>query len=141
MDLTNWTDQLETALTGQTVPVDGIASLDAAIKAQRTPTKVWVLPAAERAAQNTLMGDAVDQRVAVAVGVIYAVRNLSDNRGQKGHEALQALRTLARAYLLGWQPDDAIEPVTFIGGRLLHFTDSTIWWRDDWATAFYIRKT
>ena len=118
--------------------VAGAADIAAAEEDLKRMPAAYVLPLRERAGENYL-DNAVSQRVARAFGVLYAVRNLRDARGDAAHVHLEELRTEGRAALLGWEPDDDHEPIEFRGGRLLRLTNPILFWQDEYETAHLVR--
>lgn len=99
----------------------------------------YVLPLADKAGQNELC-NAVSQRVDVRFGVVLAVQNLRDARGQNAHSDLEPIRRAVIDALLGWNPDADHAPVLYGGGRLLQLADGVLWWQLEFVTVYYERK-
>lgn len=99
----------------------------------------YVIPMTERAGGNSLVS-AVSQHTEARFGVVLAVSNLRDARGQNAHGDLAPLRAAVIAALLGWQPGPDYDPVLFGSGRLLQLQDGVLWWQDDFVTAYYLRS-
>lgn len=99
----------------------------------------YVLPLAEKADPNQL-ADGVLQKVGARFGVVIAVSNLRDARGEQAHSGLDPLRSAVIAALLGWAPSDAHDPVEFVSGRILNFADGVLWWQDEFTTAYLLRN-
>lgn len=122
------------------VKVSGAADFAAAgADLKNSLPAAYVLPLAEKADASPL-ADAVLQRVGSRFGVVVAVSNLRDPRGENAHGALEPLRQAVIAALLGWPPSDAHEPVEFAAGRILSFTDGVLWWQDEFTTAYLLRS-
>ncbi len=99
----------------------------------------YVIPLAERAGENSLVS-AVSQRTEARFGVVLAISNLRDARGQNAQGDLAPLRAAVMAVLLGWQPGPDYDPVVFGSGRLLQLQDGVLWWQDEFVTAYYLRS-
>lgn len=57
-----------------------------------------------------------------------------DARGAAAAEAAREVRQEVLAALLGFTPDQAYEPVVYLGGRLLSAEGGYLVWQDDFAT-------
>ncbi len=116
--------------------VKGAAHLAGAQSDQLRDT-VYVLSLDETAAANTLL-NIVRQQVTLGVGVVFALGNRRDRRGQGAQDEINARREQVRRSLLGWQPDSADDVLTYRRGRLLHMQDSVTWWQDEYETQYMI---
>lgn len=99
----------------------------------------YILPLAERAGGNSLVME-VSQKIEVRFGVMLAISNLRDARGQNAQGDLAPLRTAVLAALIGWQPDPGHDPVLFGSGRVIQLQDGVLWWQDEFVTAYYLRS-
>lgn len=113
-----------------TLEVSGAADL-AAARGDHHRDGAYVFYQSDSAGDNAL-DNAVRQTRRIIIGVALAVRNRR-RRGAEGVTELEAAREQVFESLIGWQPADAIAPVTFRSGRLMAFVKSTIWWVDDFV--------
>lgn len=121
--------------------VAGAAEVAAARNGVPAAPAAYVIPLGESSADNQVAGShAVMQRVEHVFGVLIATRNATDGRGQAGVDDLDALKAEVRSALLGWQSDDALDPILFGGGQLVGFFDGFVWWQEEFATAYYLRQ-
>jgi len=127
-------DRLSGADLGLTVK--GSADL---VKAQADQLRdsVFVMALDESAANNSLM-TGVRQQVTLGIGVIIALGNRRDRRGQGAQDEINDRREDVRRLLLGWQPDSADDVMTYRGGRLLNIQDAVVWWQDEYSTQYMI---
>ena len=139
LDLVGVRQRLEIALTP--VPVAGAAAFAVATAGsiRQTPA-VWVVPGDETGGANTLIG-ALHQQVTAPIGVIFAVRNVSDASGDAAITDLAALRQAARTALLNWTPDHLPggAPFRFLRGGLFSFQNAIVWWHDQYQTQYIVR--
>lgn len=81
----------------------------------------------------------IRQQVRVSFGVVLAVKNVADAKGEAAQVDLDAtLRPAVQAALLGWSPTDA-EPLERGAGRLLGFKNGVLYWQDVYHTNTYAR--
>ena len=100
----------------------------------------FVIPSSERAGPSELV-QRVSQRVAFRFAVVLAIQNLRDMQGDAAQTDLDPIRQGVKAALLGWQPDAADSPITFVAGRLVKWADGVLWWLDEFETTYYVRST
>jgi hypothetical protein len=68
---------------------------------------------------------------AAEFGVVLAVSNYRDRRGEQLQPELLTLLGLVRAALIGWQPDvPGVKPVAWRGGAVMDFDDATLLWME-----------
>ncbi len=115
------------------IDVKGAADL-AGAQSDRVRDATFVFRSDEQASPNALINGA-RQLVTVGIGVVFALSNRRDSRGQAAANKIDRVRELTREALLGWEPDDADAMITYRRGRLLDFQDGVIWWQDDYETA------
>lgn len=120
--------------------VAGAAELARAAEDLKQNPSAFVLPGAERATGSVTGTSVVSQQNTTRFGVVIAVQNLRDPRGDKAQEDLRTLRTAIMAALHGWQPDSDFDPIEFGGGRLLQLNDQVLWWQDDFLTTNLLRS-
>jgi len=116
--------------------VKGSADL-AKAQADQLRDSVFVMALDESAANNSLI-TGVRQQVTLGIGVIIALGNRRDRRGQGAQDEINSLREDVRRMLLGWQPDSADDVMTYRGGQLLNIQDAVVWWQDEYSTQYMI---
>lgn len=84
--------------------------------------------------------DVMIQKVQVAVGVVFVVRNLADNKGVAARTDLEALRRVVRDELYGWCAALDLAPFERGEGHLLAFKDGHMWWQDIFITSYHDRS-
>lgn len=120
--------------------VAGAASFAAAKEDLKNPPAAYVIPLADSARPNALDCGGVEQYVAERFGVVIAVDNKRDTRGDAVNAALEDKRGKVIAALLGICPGDGYDPVQYGGGQLLALDVTTIWWRLEFITGYTERK-
>jgi len=136
MDLSLITTRLREQLTGFKA-IGGAADLDAAAEGAVATPSAFVIPLADSARPNGLIGTH-HQELTEAFAVILVVANLRDARGDAALQTLAPLRLQVRQALAGWVPVAAEgEPVQIAGGRLLRMADARLWWSDEFAVKTY----
>jgi len=119
--------------------IDGavsFAALKGAPPRERLPA-VYVIPIADDAGRNTVV-TAVRQVASSTVGLVYAIGNLRDPRGQAAAQQLETLFDAGRGALVGWKPAEGYGAFTFQRGRAVAFRDSVVWWQDEFKAEFVI---
>lgn len=120
--------------------VAGAADFASAREDLKAAPVAYVIPLADSARPSTLLGMGVEQQVIERFGVIMAVKNSRDARGDAVNAALEAIRSAAIQGLLGFVPADGCDPVQYGGGRLLMLDVSVIWWQLEFTTGYYERN-
>ena len=115
----------------------GFAAAQADLK---MPPVAYVIPLGDTAAASDLQGLSYEQHVTERFGVMLAVQNLKDVRGDAVNSALETLRRATIDNMLGFQPATDYDPVQYGGGRLLMLDVAVIWWQLDFITGYYERK-
>lgn len=141
MDVTFAITRLITRMAGLGLKtIGGSADLDAAMEGTVSVPSLYVMPLAESADANILIG-ANAQRITQAFGVVLVVANRRDATGKAALQDLAALRTPLRDALVGWAPvPENGEQIQYSAGRLLKFDDGRLWWADDFALKTYYRS-
>lgn len=135
MQLLPVVERLQTQTTLFNGNISGAASYAAAAAdGLKGDQAAWVIPVADAPGANALE-NGIEQRVAVRFGVVVALRNVSDARGDAAIDDLEALRIDVRTQLLGWIPPDAFEVITRGQGRMLALDNMELWWLDEFLTA------
>jgi hypothetical protein len=121
--------------------VAGAADFASAREDLKNPPAAYVIPLADNAKPNELLsGTQVEQHVIERFGVILAIRNLRDIRGDAVNSALETLRKKTIAGLLGFVPTTGYDPVQYGGGKLLLLDVATTWWQLEFITGYYERN-
>lgn len=134
-------------VTARLAGTTGLMDIGGAVEyfAAREALKRWpaafVLPAKDTAAPNAFADGALDQQVVARYGVILAVRNLRDAKGEAAMADLTPLRQAVWTQLLGWVPAAGFSPCTYGGGRLLDLDEAAqvLWWVDEFDTDYHVR--
>lgn len=114
------------------------ASLDAPPPVARLPA-AYVIELADSADPNGLATGGIRQRVTRGFGVVLIVSALRDPKGGPAASTLAPLRQALRQALVGFSPDEAHEPVTYVRGRLLAAERGFLAWQDEFSTRTTIR--
>ena len=120
--------------------VSGAANLAVAQEDLKNPPAAFVIPLADVGRPNDLLGLSVEQHVIERFGVILAVRNLRDIRGDAVNAELESVRHQTISTLLGFQPATGYDPIQYGGGRILTLEVSTLWWQLEFITGYYQRS-
>lgn len=113
------------------IDVQGALALSAAQAAHQRDA-IYVVPLGENANPDSLV-NAVRQTVDVTIGIILAITNRRDRRGEAAEDEVTERRRQVRAAILGFEPAGG-DPLTYLRGRLLRLADQTVWWQDEYAT-------
>ncbi len=112
----------------------------AAAKTNSMVTPVaFVIPMAESAKGSFTTGGH-HQEITAQIGVLIAITNKTDLRGENAHDDIEKVRDEIRITLCAWQPPDSATPVDFVGGQLIGYDNYTMRWSDVFATNYYYRK-
>ena len=125
--------------------VAGIEELEEAFNTTqaklRTPAAFAIL-LEESAGRNELM-NAIEQRVTVGFAIVLAIENTLNPRGVVGggyKSNLQTVRELVFDKIMDYQSDAKYDPAEYSRGRLVKIQDGTLWWQEEFTTAYYRRK-
>lgn len=138
MDLTPVLARLKSQLTGFR-KIGGAADLEAIGNGVVPAPAVFLLPGKEVASDMEFAGDTI-QRVAARFSLVLAISNKGSAQGEGALGELEPFRDQFKAALLGWVPASHFDPVSFAGGDLLPFGNATLWWLDEFKTAYFIRS-
>ena len=127
--------------TAGLLDVGGAAEYFAARESLKRWPAAFVLPAKDTSAANVFATEEIDQRVTARYGVIIAVRNLRDAKGEAAMADLTPIRHAVWDQLLGWIPASGFSPCTYGGGRLLDLDEDAqvLWWADEFDTDYHVR--
>lgn len=129
--------------TAGLLDVGGAVEYFAARESLKRSPAAFVLPAKDTAAANAFATEEIDQRVTARFGVIIAVKNVRDARGEAAMADLTPLRQAVWERLLGWIAAEGFSPCTYGGGRLLDLDEGAqvLWWVDEFDTDYHVRVT
>lgn len=122
--------------------IEGAAELAAAMKAglTRTPTAFVVMSSTESSKPQGASGVLVQTGV-VEVSIVLGIRNYRvHEHGAESAEALEGLIESVQDALLRWRPDEEHE-FYHVRGQLMEYDAGVLFWREDFARNYRIRKT
>lgn len=114
------------------------AALEAPPPAARCPA-AYVIELADEAEPNGLATGGVRQRLAERIAVVLVVASARDGRGAAAAATLRPVRHGVRAQLVGWAPDEAHEPLTYLSGALVGAERGYVVWQDQFLTRSVLR--
>lgn len=117
--------------------VDGVLEAPAQSDLPRALPALFVVPAADSAAPNTLSG-ARDQRVTFDFSVLVTVA-ARIGQGQVSDE-MKAAEDRIIEVLVGWTHPDASGPVDYVGGRLANVSAGSVTWEVRLRCAYRLRS-
>jgi hypothetical protein len=120
--------------------VGGAADLPAATEELKQHPAAFVIPLTDSASRNGDATGSVTQQVTVRFGVLLAVQNLRDARGEAALTTLTPVRLAVRDALVGFVPEGYEDPCEIVGGRIMQLNDRVLWWQDDFLSMFIYRK-
>lgn len=120
--------------------VSGAADFAAAKEDLKNPPAAYVIPLADAAQPNRLQFCGIEQHVTERFGVVLAVKNARDVRGDAVNVALETLRDKTINAVIGSVPDTGYDPAEYGGGRLLMLDMAVTWWQLDFVTGYWLRK-
>lgn len=120
--------------------VAGAANFAAARDDLKNPPAAYVVPLSDSAKPNALSCGGIEQHVTERFGVVLAVSNLRDTKGEAAQAEFERLRSLVIGALLGFVPGEGYDPVQYGGGRVLQIDASVLWWQLEFVTGYYERK-
>lgn len=120
--------------------VAGSAEIAQAAEDLKQAPAAFVVPNSERPTGSNTGTMVTSQLNTVRFGVVIAVQNLRDPRGEKAQADLLTLRTTIMTALHGWQPHVDFDPIEFGGGNLLKLDNQVLWWQDNFVASHFIRS-
>lgn len=90
----------------------------------------------ENRSQNSIRQALVD-----SFAVVVALSNVVDERGQASAHTTDSLRAELWAALLGWQPTDRYDGITYEGGQLLVLDRARLWYQFEFGALMEIGPT
>ena len=76
------------------------------------------------------------QRVSQLIGVTLALKSKTGRYEAADSAAVDALLDRLRGRLVGWQPEQQLDPLDFVAGRPLALRDRIFWWGETYRTAY-----
>lgn len=134
---------LNTGGVKEFVKVAGAADFTAAkddLAKLKIKRAAYVIPLGDKASPSDLLGDSVEQHVSEMFGVVLAIENKRDLRGDAVNADLESKRDKVIQALIGFVPDVGYDPVNYGGGVLLALDKDITWWRLQFVTGYYERK-
>jgi hypothetical protein len=86
-------------------------------------------------------GTGYRQTLKEGFGVVVAVSNVSDEKGQNSTASIHNLRATLWAALLGWQPSDRHDAVVYEGGQLMGMDRARLWYQFDFSAKMEIETS
>lgn len=130
---------IETAGAAEFKKVAGAANFASAREDIKICPAAYVIPLRDVGSPNPLEGGAVSQHIKEQFGVILAVSNLRDAKGEAAQAELERLRKLVIASLLGFSAAD-YDPIEYVGGTILAIDAAVLWWQITFTTGYYERN-
>lgn len=131
---------IKTAGVAEFKKVAGAANFAAARDDLKFPPAAYVIPLRDSASPNQIEGGAVNQHIKEQFGVILAVSNLRDAKGEAAQEEFERLRQLVIGSLLGFSAATDYDPIEYVGGTILAIDASALWWQITFTTGYYERN-
>lgn len=97
----------------------------------------FVIPLADDPEENGAE-TGVRQRLVETFGVVVALSNVTDERGQTAYSAVHEIRKEIWKALLGWVPDEDYGAVQYAGGNLVQLDRARLWWQFEFSSDFHI---
>ena len=136
MHLDSWLSRLKDECPLLKNRVYGAAELAAANSAAMQTPCAFIIPLAEKA-EGVILAGGGKQRIVGQVGVVIAIKNVKDGRGEQSHHDLNAVRTEVFKALCGWQSTGSITPTAFVQGQLAGYDNATLRWNDVFSFTYY----
>lgn len=118
--------QVLTALDQDAVLNNGVVRQDAA----------FVLPMEEIADPSFTHDYEAEQIIETRFGVMVSVRAVNDRLGRNINQRLQSIYKAVRRSLIGWEPQDGIDAITFTRGELVLFGNGGAFWLEEYQTKY-----
>lgn len=113
--------------------------IEAAPAAHLMPA-AWVVPLREDA-RPAPAANAVRQVQTITFGVLLAVGDRRDRRGEAAGDELDDVKQDVHAALIGWTPPGAAGPVEYAGGEVLEVETAALWWLAKYRVNDILRAT
>ena len=131
--IADWIARLEGALGDLTV--HGAADL-ASARDDHKRDAAYVYPLADTAAESVSPTSLLQLR-STRYGVLLALTNRRDRRGESGLEEIERRRNQVESALAGWLPAGAERAVTFRRGALVGIGDGVLLWQDEYEVSWW----
>lgn len=101
---------------------------------------VYVYEADENSGPNIRSTGKLLQRTAATIAVVIITENLSGTDDFAAAEDIGELKRWVRKSLVGFTPEGAVERLTHASGQLQSATANTIWFEDQFNTAYHLTE-
>ena len=132
-------DRLEPLLTAGTLKkiVSGLALADRdARPGDHELPAAYLLQGGDSAQPSPTVAGPHRQRVSQLISVTLALQSKTGRYEAADSAAVEALLKALRGRLVGWQPEDRLDPLDFVTGRPLALRDRIFWWGETYRTAY-----
>lgn len=126
------------ALAGR---VAGAAQFAAVTETTNLLTPCAFVVPLEDSPEESRSQNGIRQPLAESFEVVVALDNRQDERGQGSGNAVHSMRAAIWSALLGWQPEERYDAITYEGGNLLSIDRARLWWRFEFTTAMEIEPS
>ena len=116
------------------------ADFQAAAESNPKVTPACFVIQLEETPEPNALGNLLQQRVHVAVGIVIVIRNLADPKGAAARVSLETVRSQLKDQLFGWVATPELDPFERGASNLLAFRDGHVWWQDIYLTSYYDRS-
>lgn len=120
--------------------VGGAAEFEAAAEVEALAVPhAFVVPVGEIVNEDQTAGG-VTQLVEDMVGIIVAVDNTADARGQAAYDAVEDVKTALQEALLGWEPAEGYSGFSYVGSTFLRIQRNRLWFQFDFSALNVIQS-
>jgi hypothetical protein len=134
MKTTPLIDRLKAQVAAFGARVAGTATLEGAAETDLAVPHAFVVPQGDQTEPDEMAGGATVQIIRELFGVIVAVANVSDERGQTAGDQIDDLRVALVAALEGFRPDPRYAPLEYYGSSYIESDRARLWWQFDFVT-------
>lgn len=119
-------EQVLTALDPDTVIEAGAVARDSA----------FIVPMREFASENERTTGTYSQQMNTLFAVMIGIRAINDRLGSTINDRLAKAIKEVRKSLVGWQPSEDLEPISFIEGEIVAFLRGGAFWMEQFRTGY-----
>lgn len=119
-------EQVLTALDPETVIDAGGVARDSA----------FVVPMREFAQENERTTGTYSQQMTTLFAVMIGIRAINDRLGNTINDRLARAIKEVRKALVGWEPSEDLEPISFIEGEIVAFLRGGAFWMEQFSTGY-----
>ncbi len=132
-------DRIQNAAVPGVKRVLGAVQLNVALERGQFSGDAYVTLQSRTALPNTLV-NRTQQQVKARVAVLQVVRYANSDTGEPQADEIEIRSEAVIQALLGWTPDPAFAPFTYVAGRLLDAEGSNAIWVDEFETDYLMRS-